>query len=216
MFAFSCTDEITYTCTCIHTLLTRTDRSTSISSFLNRTVSFSQLNTQDRKDEEDEGEREEIAPCSPNASISDNASLSKALSNLSKSLTSINTVSASPHSKLLEEDSQLSMSSSYLYQSTDGDSVSLTEHQLQKRHGAADDSKMETAKGGYLGRFTNDRRGRENFEHKLASSSRSQYCHSPSDLHYVGLRIIPDFSLFSLNHIFETRQRQKNSLVVSN
>jgi hypothetical protein len=72
-------------------------------------------------------------------------------------------VSASPHSKLLEEDSQLSMSSSHLYQPTDDDddSVSLTERQLQrKKERGADDSKMETAKGGYLGRFTNDRRGK--------------------------------------------------------
>lgn len=151
--------------------VSHTDRSTSISSLLNRTVSFSQLNTQDREhnDEGGEGEREEISPPppqSPNISTSDSASLSKALSNynLSKSLTSINTVvSASPHSKLLEEDSQLSMSSSHLYQPTDDNSVtSLTEQQLQqrKRERGADDSKMETAKGGYLGRFTNDRRGK--------------------------------------------------------
>lgn len=85
-------------------------------------------------------------------------------------------VSASPHSKLLEEDSQLSMSSSHLYQPTDDDdSVSLTEHQGQlqrkkQKQGAAgaDDSKMETAKGGYLGRFTNDRQGKEKmFEHEF-------------------------------------------------
>ena len=77
-------------------------------------------------------------------------------------------VSASPHSKLLEEDSQLhvSISSGHLYQPTDEDSVSLTEHHQQKRERrGADDSKMETAKGGYLGRFINDRRGKENFEH---------------------------------------------------
>ncbi len=153
------------------TLFSHTDRSTSISSLLNRTVSFSQLNTQDRESNDAEGEegreREEISPhpsSSPTVSALDNASLSKALSNLSKSLTSINTaVSASPHSKLLEEDSQLSMSSSHLYQPTDDDdSVSLTERQLQrkKKERGADDSKMETAKGGYLGRFTNDRRGK--------------------------------------------------------
>lgn len=159
MFAFSRTDEITYTH--MHTHTSHTDRSTSISSFLNRTVSFSKLNTQDREDEE--GERDEITPHSPNASISDNASLSKALSNLSRSLTSINTVSASPHSKLLEEDSQLSMSSSHLYRPTDDESVLLTKHQLQKKQRAADDSKMETAKGGYLGRFANDRRGKGKF-----------------------------------------------------
>lgn len=149
--------------------VSHTNRSTSISSLLNRTVSFSQLNTQDREHEDEgEGEREEISPPppqSPNISTSDSASLSKALSNynLSKSLTSINTVvSASPHSKLLEEDSQLSISSSHLYQPTDDDSVSVTEQRLQqrKKERRADDSIMETAKGGYLGRFTNDRRGK--------------------------------------------------------
>ena len=159
----------------VHTLSHTSDRSTSISSLLNRTVSFSQLNTQDKEcddgGEGERGEREEIAPPppqSPNVSTSDNASLSKALSNynLSKSLTSINTVvSASPHSKLLEEDSQLSMSSSHLYQPMDNNDnsvTSLSEQRLQqrKRERGADDSKMETAKGGYLGRFTNDRRGK--------------------------------------------------------
>ena len=172
-------DEITYIhvhdCTCAH-FVSHTDRSTSISSLLNRTVSFSQLNTRDREHDDEVGEgergkREESSsplPQNPNVSISDNASLSKVLSNynLSKSLTSINTVvSASPHSKLLEEDSQLSMSSSHLYQPTDDDDdnsvTSLSEQRLQqrKREKGADDSKMETAKGGYLGRFTNDRRG---------------------------------------------------------
>lgn len=159
MLAFCHTDEITYT----H--ISHGNRSTSISSFLNRTVSFSQLNTD--REEEDGSEREDLSLHSPNTSISDSASLSKALSNLSKSLTSINVVSASPHSKLLEEDSQLSMSSSHLYQPTDDDdTVSQTEHhqqQKRQRGGGGNDSKMETAKGGYLGRFISDRRGKEIF-----------------------------------------------------
>ena len=145
------------------------NRSSSIASFLNRTVSFSQLNV---VDEEDKGERDRQKESSHSPSISNledanDKSLNRSLGNLSRSLSTINTtVSASLHSKLLEEDSQLSMSSGDLYQPMDQDNDSIlspSDHQPKKREGfvhvGPDDSKMEAAKGGYLGRFTNERRG---------------------------------------------------------
>ena len=76
---------------------------------------------------------------------------------LSKSLTSISTV-GSP-SKLLDDDKQLlSMSSSQLNKTADS-SLSLDDH--YDNHSVDDkEGEMETAKGGYLGRFTTDRRGK--------------------------------------------------------
>ena len=58
-----------------------------------------------------------------------------------------------PHSKLLEDDSQLSFS-----QTADS---STPDHHHQILNDDKDlDGEMETAKGGYLGRFTTDRRGK--------------------------------------------------------
>ena len=141
------------------TYISHINRSTSVSSFLNRTVSFSQLNV----DKEAGDDEEESSPSnSGKTSLSIFLSSHQLTSNLSRSLTNINsTVSASPHSKLLEEDSHLSISSSHLYQPRDEDSsVSLSEQTRQRARATTDDSKMEAAKGGYLGRFTSDRRGK--------------------------------------------------------
>ena len=132
------------------------NRSTSISSFLNRTVSFSQLNTD--RDETGEEEEEGREDSSHGRRVPDRGGiLETSTSNLSKSLTSINTLSSVPHSKLLEDDSHLSMSSGHLDQASTAESALS----LDRRHGNHnnDEGEMETAKGGYLGRFTNDRRG---------------------------------------------------------
>ena len=91
----------------------------------------------------------------------DAMNLSTSSTVLSKSLTSISTLGSTPHGKLLEEDGQLSMSSGNLNQTAD--SALSPEH----RHGnratdsaSVDDGEMESVKGGYLGRFTNERRGK--------------------------------------------------------
>ena len=135
-------------------------RATSISSFLNRTVSFSQLNT-DKEEEERGGEGDSSRSPGGLGPSKDVMNLSTSSTNLSKSLTSISTLGSTPHGKLLEEDGQLSMSSGNLNQTAD--SALSPEHCHGNRavdSVSVDDREMESVKGGYLGRFTNERRGK--------------------------------------------------------
>ena len=133
-------------------------RSTSISSILNRTVSFSQLNT-DKEQEGDGGEGRDTPH--GHSTFSETESLKDSSSVLSKSLTSINALGTSSQlsSRLfLEDDHQLSVSSSRLDKTADSSILRDYHHDNQ----SVDDKEgeMEMAKGGYLGRFTNDRRGK--------------------------------------------------------
>ena len=84
-------------------------------------------------------------------------SLNNSSTVLSRSLTSISTL-GSPSTLLHDDSPQLSMSSSHLNTTADS-SLLLDDH--HGNHSLNDkEGEMETAKGGYLGRFTTDRRGK--------------------------------------------------------
>ena len=139
------------------------NRSTSISSLLSRTVSFSKLNV-DKEEGEEKGEQD----ITSDHKVSDRTrDYNISSSNLcSKSLTNMNTLSSVAHSRLLEDDGQLSLSSGHLDKTAE--SASSPGRSRGNRDGDSVEE-METAKGGYLGRFTNDRRGMLDIENNLSS-----------------------------------------------
>ena len=130
-------------------------RTTSISSFLNRTVSFSQLNT-DKEEEERDTSR---SPAALDMSKDQAANLSTSSTTLSKSLSSISGLGSAPHSKLLEDDGHLSASIGHLNQTADSALSPERRHGNRAVDSEDEGAEMETAKGGYLGRFTTERRG---------------------------------------------------------
>lgn len=141
-----------FTDTCF---VSHADRSTSINSLLTHTISFSQLNV-DKDKEGEKGEQGEDISCGHRVYDQSGDLSYTSSSNLSRSLTSINTLSSVPHSRLLEDDGQLSLSSGHLEKTAES---ALSPDHSHGNHDGDNEGEMETAKGGYLGRFTNDRRG---------------------------------------------------------